>query len=252
MGELELHRRAVLGMVAAGVVTFVVLRFISAPFGRHVRDGWGPTVPARAAWIVMEAPGSLAFLAFYLRGAHRFDAAPLALAALWQAHYVHRAFIFPLRTRADGKRMPALIAMLALTFNLCNAWINATWLSALGDYPAAWLLDPRFAAGAIVFAWGMSVNVRADLALIRLRAPGETGYRVPTGPLFARVSAPNYAGEIVEWLGFALAAWSPAAVAFALYTAANLVPRALDTHAWYRAKFPDYPRERRAIVPWVL
>ena len=239
-------------MLALAVVTFVVLRFLSAPFGRHVREGWGPTIPNRVGWVAMEAPASLAFAAFYLRGAHRFDAAPLALALLWQVHYVHRAFVFPFRVRTDGKRMPLLVAALAFSFNVFNAWLNATWVSSLAPLDAGWLLDPRFALGVVVFAWGMSVNVRSDRALIALRAPGETGYRIPRGPLFRLVSAPNYAGEIVEWLGFALAAWSPAGLAFAVYTAANLVPRALDTHRWYHERFADYPAERKAIVPFVL
>jgi protein-S-isoprenylcysteine O-methyltransferase Ste14 len=63
------------------------------------------------------------------------------------------------------------------------------------------------------------------------------------------VSCPNYLGEIVEWFGWALATWSFGGLAFALYTTANLAPRALDHHAWYRRQFPDYPADRRALLP---
>jgi hypothetical protein len=35
-------------------------------------------------------------------------------------------------------------------------------------------------------------------------------------------------------------------------TAANLVPRALSHHRWYQANFPDYPHERRALLPGLL
>ena len=42
----------------------------------------------------------------------------------------------------------------------------------------------------------------------------------------------------------ALAGW-----AFAVFTIANLAPRALTHHKWYRAQFPDYPPERRALIP---
>jgi hypothetical protein len=38
---------------------------------------------------------------------------------------------------------------------------------------------------------------------------------------------------------------------FFLFTAANLVPRAAQNHRWYRETFPDYPRERRALIPWM-
>jgi hypothetical protein len=66
------------------------------------------------------------------------------------------------------------------------------------------------------------------------------------------VSAPNYLGEIVEWSGWALATWSLAGLAFALYTTANLAPRALANHRWYRQQFPGYPPERRALLPHLL
>jgi hypothetical protein len=57
---------------------------------------------------------------------------------------------------------------------------------------------------------------------------------------------------MVQWAGWALATWSLAGLAFAVYTGANLAPRALAHHAWYRQRFPDYPARRRALVPFVL
>ena len=88
--------------------------------------------------------------------------------------------------------------------------------------------------------------------MVRLRAPGESGYKIPRGGLYRWVSCPNYFGELLEWLGWALATWSTAGLAFAVYTAANLVPRALAHHRWYQERFDDYPAERKAVVPLVL
>jgi hypothetical protein len=96
------------------------------------------------------------------------------------------------------------------------------------------------------------VNLWADGRLRRLRAPGETGYAIPRGGLFELVSCPNYLGEIVEWIGWAVASASLAGLAFAVYTAANLAPRAIAHHAWYREKFPGYPGSRKALVPFLL
>ncbi|MCA9675198.1 MAG: DUF1295 domain-containing protein [Kofleriaceae bacterium] len=239
-------------MFALAAATALALALITAPYGRHGRPGWGPTVPARVGWIVMESPAVVAFLAIYLAGPHRADAAPLVLLALWQVHYVQRTVVFPLRMRAAGRRMPVLVVALALAFNGLNAYVNARWLSALGTYPEAWLADPRLLVGAAVFAAGWSVNVRADATLRRLRGPGDAGYRIPRGGLYERVSCPNYLGELVEWTGWAIATWSLAGLAFAVYTAANLVPRALAHHRWYRATFPDYPPARRALIPFLL
>ena len=47
-------------------------------------------------------------------------------------------------------------------------------------------------------------------------------------------------------------AWCLPAVAFVVWTLANLVPRAIRNHRWYHDKFPDYPPERRALVPYLF
>jgi hypothetical protein len=57
---------------------------------------------------------------------------------------------------------------------------------------------------------------------------------------------------MIEWTGWAFATLSWPGAVFALWTAANLVPRALQHHAWYRSTFADYPRPRKAIIPFVL
>ena len=86
------------------------------------------------------------------------------------------------------------------------------------------------------------------------RAPSlatETGYKIPRGGAFELVSGANFFGEIVEWSGFALAAWSLPGLAFAIFTFANIGPRAASHHRWYLTKFPEYPRSRRAVIPFV-
>jgi protein-S-isoprenylcysteine O-methyltransferase Ste14 len=171
---------------------------------------------------------------------------------MWQAHYLYRAFVYPLGLLGGRGRMLVSVAAMAVAFNLLNGYVNGTWVSGSGTYPDGWLLDPRFLSGAVLFAGGFALNVRSDRALRRLRAPGETGYKVPRGGAFEWVSCPNYLGEVVEWAGWALATWSVAGLAFAVYTAANLVPRALSHHAWYRREFPDYPPGRRAVIPYLL
>lgn len=252
MSELELYRALSYGVMACGAVALVVLLFISAPYGRHGRDGWGPKMPARLGWIVMESPAVLLFLWVYAQGQHALATVPLLLCALWQAHYIHRTFIFPFRIRATGKTMPVLVAALAFGFQLVNAWTNARWLSELGAYPPLAEASPLFFLGAAVFVAGLVINVHADNVLLGLRAPGETGYRVPQGGLYRFITNPNYFGEILEWTGFALASWSLSGLAFLVFTVANLAPRAVANHRWYREKFADYPAERRVLIPGVF
>jgi len=88
--------------------------------------------------------------------------------------------------------------------------------------------------------------------LFNLRKPGETGYKIPKGGLYRRISCPNYFGEILEWTGWAIATWSLSGLSFAIWTFANLVPRAVANHNWYKQKFPEYPENRKAVIPYIL
>ena len=245
------YRQLVFLEIALAVVTFVALRFITAPYGRFVRDGWGVTVPARVGWLVMESVSPLVFAAVFWTGPRRLDLVALVLFAMWQSHYLYRAFVYPFLLRG-GRRMPVAVVLLAIAFNVLNASINAYWIGWYRQYPDGWLADPRFLIGAALFAGGLTLHVWADRQLRRLRASNSTGYQIPYGGAYRWVSCPNYLGEMVEWTGWALATWSPAGLAFALYTVANLAPRAVDHHAWYHRQFPDYPANRRALIPYVV
>src|SRR5262249_36820855 len=153
--------------------------------------------------------------------------AALGLFGLWELHYLYRSFVYPLLQR-DARPMPLFIALSGAGFNVVNAWLNGRWLFSFGpERGAGDLLDPRFIAGVALFFAGWGINVRADAVLRGLRRPGESGYRIPRGGLYRFISCPNYFGEMLEWSGFALAAFSLPALSFALWTVANLLPRAL-------------------------
>lgn len=249
MAEPRLHTLLAVVVIAIGVVVAIALRYISAPYGRHGREGWGPTAPAWLGWMVMESPAALGFLYVYVQGRHANELISLVFAGLWLTHYGYRSFIYPLGL-AKGKRIPITVMGMALAFNFLNAYLNARWISHLGDYSGSWMLDPRLWIGVLLFMGGLLVNRRADARLIALKRRGE-GYQVPRGGLFEYVVSPNYLGEIVQWFGWALATWSISGLAFALFTSANLAPRARTHLDWYREKFPDFPAERRALIPFV-
>ena len=197
----------------------------------------------------METPAVVLFGVVYALGSAAVEPVPLLLLGLWMLHYVHRAWIYPLRIRSAGRPTPILIAVLGCTFVSVNAYTNARWLTHFGDYSSVSLTDGRVVLGTVLFLAGWAVNMHADTVLIGLRKPGETDYKVPEGGLYRWVSCPNYLGEIVAWSAWALVGGSAAALAFAVFTAANLVPRARTHHAWYRDTFPEYPPQRRALLP---
>ena len=98
----------------------------------------------------------------------------------------------------------------------------------------------------------MIINIKSDDILFALRDDGSTGYKIPRGGLFEKVSCPNYLGEIIEWTGWAIATWSLAGATFAIWTVCNLAPRALAHHKWYKEEFEEYPEDRKALVPFLL
>jgi protein-S-isoprenylcysteine O-methyltransferase Ste14 len=248
-----LVERLLVGWLALAILVFVVLLFVAAPYGRYLRPGWGPVVPARVGWFVMEIPAVLVVAVLFGTSARWREPVALAFFLLWQLHYVPRAVIDPLRARHGAKALPVVVALMGACFNVVNGGLQGGWLFWIGPARTSdWLVGPAFLAGTGLFLAGIVINRSADAALRALRPAGEAGYFIPRGGLYERVSCPNYLGEIVQWLGWALATWSLPGLAFAVWTIANLLPRALAHHRWYRERFADYPAERRALIPWLL
>lgn len=232
------------------IITFFFLQHVNAPYGRHIKQGWGPTLPNKWGWAFMEFPSFAIMLYFFIVSNQSAFAGMLSV--LWMAHYFNRSFIFPFRIRTKGKEMPLIIVVSAIVFNLVNAWLNGYFLSAFEKYTENSFLEWNFLAGLALFVFGFIVNLISDHRLINLRHPGETGYKIPRGFLFEYVSCPNHFGELVQWFGFALMAWNYPAACFFIWTAANLIPRSKKHHSWYRANFTDYPRNRKAVIPGLL
>ncbi|MCU0447175.1 MAG: DUF1295 domain-containing protein [Microscillaceae bacterium] len=238
----------------AGVaaVVFLVLQFVSAPYGRHTRQGWGTMIDNRWGWLIMEIISPIVLLGTFWHYKTQNGGLTWFFVALWLGHYLNRSIVFPWRIRTNGKKMPLLIALFAGIFNSVNGFTNGFYLANYGYlYPNDWVFSLQFIVGVALFASGLAINWQADEVLLRLRSATETGYKIPHGGLYRFVSCPNYLGEIIEWLGFALMTASPAAWVFWGWTVANLVPRAQANHNWYRHHFTDYPPKRKAILPFI-
>lgn len=237
--------------IAIGIATFTILigTKVRAPYGRHARKGWGPTISNKAGWIIMELPALLIFPVLAFAGPYCFNWLTHVLVALWIIHYFNRTLIFPLRTRTSGKRMPVLIVASAITFNTVNGLLNGLYNSYV-IHPTPTLSMHHY-VGLGLFITGMVINWHTDSKLISLRK-NANGYLIPEGGLFKYISCPNHFGEIVEWTGFAILAWNLPTLSFAVWTFCNLVPRALNHHAWYKEQFPEYPKSRKAVIPFLL
>jgi len=250
MSEPAIFNDIVIAWFTLAAAVFIALFFVAAPYGRHARSGWGPTIATKTGWIVMEAGAPLVFAACFILGENTHTLTVLVFLALWEAHYIHRTFIYPFSLRDNARQMPIAIVGFGLLFNMVNSYLNGRYIFTFStSYTSQWLADPRFGTGLALFIAGFIINRQADGVLRRLRGAGEPDYKIPYDGLYRWISCPNYFGEIIIWTGWAVATWSLPGLAFAIWTAANLVPRARSHHRWYHEHFPDYPPGRKALMP---
>jgi 3-oxo-5-alpha-steroid 4-dehydrogenase 1 len=243
----------VIGWIALGLLILPAILTFRAPYGRYIDKKWGATISNKFGWFVMELPAFLGFPLLFIIGDGTKSAATWVFFSLWVFHYLNRDLIFPWRLKTRNKRMPLLIMIFALFFNFMNGFVNGFYFGYLSPvYEISWLYDPRFIIGVSIFLLGMYINWHSDTILLSLRKPGETDYKIPYGFMYRFISCPNYFGEMVEWIGFAILTWSLPALSFCLWTAVNLLPRALAHHKWYKSQFPDYPTNRKAVFPYIL
>ena len=248
------------GFIYAGLILIGAF-FVKAPYGRFASDQWGLSLSPKWGWFLMELPATLSFVWFYFHGDNRYEAVPLFFLGIWLMHYGNRGFIFPLlmRSAKGAKGTFSLMVIVAGWFvTTLHGYFNAVYIGHLStQFTPDWFGDPRFLVGMAIYLTGFSLNLQSDAILRNLRskeevARGEKVYRIPEGGLFRYSTNPSYFSELLSFAGFAVATWSLGAVFVFLVSAANLIPRAFQVHAWYREKFSDYPAERKVLVPFIF
>ena len=252
--DLALEAALVLSVVVA-----IFAPFVPSPYGRFADPRFGPACSARVGWWLMELPATVVFAAVF-SWEYQGDLVPAVFAVIWALHYINRGWLQPFLMR-PARGQPATFSALVVACGWLvtglHAYLHARYICRLGGYTTAWLADPRFVSGCLVYYAALAANIHADAVTRSLRSQAEAAaglrvYRIPQGGLFEFVSCPAYLTELLAWGGFAMATWSLAGVFILLVSAANLVPRALETHRWYGRTFKDYPLRRRALLPYIL
>ena len=232
--------------IIIGLVIFPINLIYKAPYGRHTSKKWGISIDNKLGWIIMELPALVVCPAIYFYFKIDFDISIMFI-CLWIIHYFNRTIIFPFRIKTKGKKMPLAIVLSAFFFNIVNGLINGYFLSNINLHSVSIFLITGF----LLFVLGLYINISSDNKLINLRKI-KKGYFVPKGGLFKYISCPNFFGEILEWFGFALMTFNIGSLSFFIWTCCNLIPRALAHHTWYKNKFNEYPKERKAILPYLI
>ncbi len=241
-------------MVVIAVIVFVSLYFVDAGYGIMFDKKWGVSVNNKVGWVLMEAPVFFVMLACWWFSDRTWELVPFIFFLLFQLHYFQRSFIFPFLMRGKS-RMPILIMVMGVIFNTLNGLMQGGWIfyvSPDGLYSADWLTTPQFIAGFLLFFVGMGINLHSDYIVRHLRKPGDPNHYLPKGGMFNFVTSANYFGELVEWIGFAVMTWSLAGAVFALWTFANLTPRANTIYKRYKNMFPEMERlHLKRIIPFL-
>ena len=248
-------------MAVMAVVVFVALFFFKAGYGYLSSSNWGPKISNKTAWVLMEAPAFIFMLYYTLRFAlsgeetGNDNAVLYIMAGLYLLHYFQRSFIFPLMMRGRST-MPIAIMLMGLVFNTLNAYLIGAWLfgeAPAGMYGKEWLHSPQFIVGTVIFIAGMAINLHSDHVIRNLRKPGDTKHYIPHKGLYRYVTSANYFGELTEWTGYAVLTWSPAGALFALWTFANLAPRAKSlTHKYIEEFGEEYTKlNKKHIIPFI-
>ncbi|KAA8909372.1 hypothetical protein TRICI_004538 [Trichomonascus ciferrii] len=95
-------------------------------------------------------------------------------------------------------------------------------------------------------------NFWTHITLSNLRPPGTTVRKIPFGYGFNWVSCPNYFFETLAWTAVALISQNWSATLFVTVATAQMYIWALKKHRRYKKEFPDYPKNRRVYVPYLL
>jgi 3-oxo-5-alpha-steroid 4-dehydrogenase 1 len=257
----ETYRYVLVGSFVYAGVILVGAFMARAPYGRFGSSRGGVNLSPRLGWFLMELPATLSFVWFYVHGQNATQIVPLFFLGVWLVHYGNRGFLFPLLMRvARGARgtFSLMVVVAGWLVTTLHGYLNAVFISHLSTHLTPdWLTDPRFLIGMAIYVFAFAMNVHSDAIIRNLRSrdeveQGERVYRIPRGGLFRYVTNPSYFTELLAFTGFAIATWSPGALFVLLVSAANLIPRAYQVHDWYRKKFPDYPPERKVLVPFLL
>lgn len=246
-----IYKYSIFLILSFAVVVFIVLFFVSAPYGKFSRKGWGPAIKSKWAWMIMEFPSPALIFIFFATSEQK-NIPQIVFLIVWLSHYLLRTFIYPFRQSGKQKPFPVIVILMALFFNCLNGVANGYGIFHLNSYSNSWFFSWQFIAGILLFITGFAINKSADEKLRSLRYKNPMEYAIPEGWLFNYISSPHYFGEIIEWAGWGLMTWSFAGLAFFIFTFANLFPRAIASHKWYKTTFPDYPTKRKAVIPFII
>ncbi|MCS6994069.1 MAG: 3-oxo-5-alpha-steroid 4-dehydrogenase [Anaerolineales bacterium] len=203
--------------------------------------GWNP----RAGMFFLYFLPILAALAFALPYLPTASLAQVIVLTAVLGHFAKRCLEVLFLHKYSGPIDPFTTLAIASFYTLV-----AGFLSALNRQPLP-APDGLFWLGLFLFVFGESANFVHHKLLADLRRETD-GYVIPRGGWFEHVACPHYFFEIIAWIGIALLSRHLFAWIALVGMAGYLIARSHNTLTWYRQKFPDFPKHRKALIPFLL
>jgi len=246
------------------ILSFPLLFFVSAPYGKLKQSTWTFDVDPRLGWFIMEAPAWITYLAI------TFTALPQVLtrfqqsyetysipdpstgstilppqlnlymvvffvsAILYNGHYIYRSSIYPFLTHSS-KSMDLVPVLCASVFNFSNGLIQSYNILCTQPKDLNSMSFLYFTFGLVGFMLAWFGCFYSDSYLISLRQHRKgTQYVIPTAGLFQFTYSANYLCEFIQWVCFAvLTQNSYSGWLFVFLTFSNLYPRAVKYRQFY-------------------
>ena len=259
-----------LGFLLSDIPIFITLFFVKAYYGKFFNDynkyrSFIPTISSRTSWIIQECPCVFITIFYLFKYFNSTSIINSILLLAFLIHYIHRTFIFPFKIK-NSKNNPIEITLMAFTFCFFNAIMINRSILLFSNYfnndSNDFILSIiQILIGYFIFFVGMYINIKHDYLMISFRKKNKdkSEYILPRGYLYELISCPNYFGELLEWLGFAILTGTFSGFVFFISTFANLFPRAIKYHNWYKNKFKDEfnnkkdnVKDRKAIIPYII
>ncbi|XP_024518021.1 polyprenol reductase 1 [Selaginella moellendorffii] len=147
-----------------------------------------------------------------------------------------------------------LLSSLSIVFFYTASTANLLYAQQVAEDLAPPKIDLMF-LGCVFFVVGIVGNFYHHDLLAQLRSgrsPQQPRYVVPHGGLFDLVACPHYLFEIIDFIGLGMISQTAISAATVMLVAFYLTSRSISTRRWYLKKVDGFPRQRKALIPFVL
>ncbi|KAL0279637.1 UNVERIFIED_CONTAM: hypothetical protein PYX00_001147 [Menopon gallinae] len=229
----------------------------------YVKD-LGPQIGWSTVFLAEYAGPLVVYLMFYPRpwlfygtGASEKPTAHVVhiAAVCYLLHYVKRI----LETLFVHRFSHATMPLMNLFKNCSYYWLFTAYVAYHINHPlyrSPSMVQVYFGLAAFLFC--EAGNLSIHIALRNLRPPGTKVRKIPmptSNPftwLFNYVSCPNYTYEFGSWISFTIMTQCLPAGLFALAGMYQMTVWALGKHRNYQKEFSNYPKNRKASIPFIL